>query len=150
MEVQGYTAGKNVLYQDNKFVILIAKNSCMSAGKFSKHMKNKSFLITDETTQDKLIVQQRDTELIWDGGNTKPPQGNRFPLFRSILMGIPPDFDNSVESKNTQPLLLPKVDAVGLISKQDIYVLKHATGSTDNQEHKKGVKSKSTQLAERE
>ena len=41
------------------------------------------------------------------------------------------------------PLLLPKAEAEGVISKQDIEVLKRAMGSTDDQKRKKDVKSKS-------
>ena len=58
-------------------------------------------------------------------------------------MGIPSEYDDNVERRNTHPLVLPKAEAKGVISKQDIEVLKRAIGSTDNQEHKKGVKSKS-------
>ena len=40
MEAQGYTISTNVLYQDNKSTILLAKNGRMSAGKNSKHIHN--------------------------------------------------------------------------------------------------------------
>jgi hypothetical protein len=40
-------------------------------------------------------------------------------------------------------LFPPQAEAEGLISKQDIEVLRRAIGSDENQEHKKGVKSKS-------
>ena len=36
-------------------------------------------------------------------------QGNRFQLFRSVLMGIPPDYVDNFERKNTHPKLLPEV-----------------------------------------
>ena len=44
------------------------------------------------------------------------------------------------------PFLLHKAEVEGVISKQDIEVLNRATGSTDDQEHEKGVKSKSVLL----
>ena len=51
MESQGYTIESNVLYQDNKSTILLAKNGRMSAGKNSKHIKNRFFLITNKVAQ---------------------------------------------------------------------------------------------------
>ena len=47
-EAQSYTMDNNVLYQDNKSTTLLAKNGRMSAGKNSKHIKNRFFLITDK------------------------------------------------------------------------------------------------------
>ena len=43
MEAQGYTIENNILYQDNKSTILLAKNGKMSAGKNSKHIKTRVF-----------------------------------------------------------------------------------------------------------
>ena len=69
----------------------------MLAGKASRHIKNQFFLITDKIAQDKLTVQHRGTELMWVDGITKPLQGNGFWLFRSVLMGIQPDYDDGDE-----------------------------------------------------
>ena len=57
MEAQVYTIGSNVLYQDNKSTILLAKNSRMSAGKNSRHIKNRFFLITDKVAQGDLEIR---------------------------------------------------------------------------------------------
>ena len=43
MEAQGYIIESNLLYQDSKSIILLAKNGRMSAGKNSKHIKNSVF-----------------------------------------------------------------------------------------------------------
>ena len=51
MEAQRYTIENNILYQDNKLTILVAKKSRISAGKNSKHTKNRFFLITDKVAQ---------------------------------------------------------------------------------------------------
>ena len=142
IEAQGYTIEHNVLYQDNKSKILLAKNDHMLAGKASKNTKNQFFLITDKNAQDKLSVQHRGTELMWANGNMKPLQGNGFRLFRSVLMGDQPDYDDNVERRTTHPLFLPKAEAEGIISKQDIDVLRHVIGPAEDQEHKTGVKSK--------
>ena len=72
IEAHGYTIENNVLYQDNKPTILLAKHGRMSAGKASKHIKNQFFLITDKIAQDNLTVQRRGTELMWADSITKP------------------------------------------------------------------------------
>ena len=115
----------------------------MSAGKASKHIKNRFFLITDKIAQEELTVQHHGTELMWADGNTKPLQGNGFRKFRSVLMGMSPDYDDDVEHRNTHPVLLPKAEAEGVISKQDMDVLKRKMGSDDIQENKRDVNSKS-------
>ena len=61
-------------------------------------------------------------------------------------MGDLPDYVDDTDRRNTQPLLLSKAEAEGMISNQDIDVLKCASRSADNQEHKTGVKSKSISL----
>ena len=72
---------------------------------------------------------------MWADGNTKPLQGNGFRLFRSVLMGIQPDHNDNDERRNTHPLLLPKAEAEGIISKQDIDVLRRAIGPTKDLEY---------------
>ena len=78
MEAQGYTIKHNVLYQENKSYILLAKNGWNLAGKASKHIKNRCFRITDKIVQEELTVQHRGTELMWANRNIKPLQGNGF------------------------------------------------------------------------
>ena len=143
MESQGYTIENNVLYQDNKSTILLAKNGRMSAGKASRHIKNRFFLITDKVAQEDLTIKHRGTKLMWADGNTKPLQGDGFRRFRSVLMGISPNYDDDDERRNTHPALLPKAEAEGIISKQDLDVLKRAMGSDNMQKNKKDVKSES-------
>ena len=48
MEAQGYTIDNNLLYQDNKSTILLAKNGRMPAGKASRHIHHRYFLITNK------------------------------------------------------------------------------------------------------
>ena len=72
LEAQGYTVESNVLYQDNKLTILLAKNGRMSAGKNSKHIKNRFFLITDKIAQGDLEVRWCSTKEMRADINTKP------------------------------------------------------------------------------
>ena len=71
MEAQGYTIESNILYQDNKSTILLAKNGRMSAGKNSKHIKNRFFLITGKVAQGDLSIQHMGTKNMWADVNTK-------------------------------------------------------------------------------
>ena len=88
MEAQGYTIESNLLYQDNKSTILLAKNGRMSAGKNSRHIKNRFFLITDKVAQGDLSIQHKGTKDMWADVNTKPVQGLLFRKFRHEMMGV--------------------------------------------------------------
>ena len=78
MEAQGYTSDNSLLYQDNKFAVLLAKNVCMSAGKASRHIHHRFFLIADKIEKGDVSVEHQGTEEIWADGNTKPLQGAGF------------------------------------------------------------------------
>ena len=110
VEAQGYTIKSNLLYQDNKATILLAKNGRMSAGKNSKHIKNRFFLIADKVAKDDVKIRHMRTKSMWAEVNTKPVQGQLFRTFRHHMMGVPVDYNDDVERKRTHPVLLPKVD----------------------------------------
>ena len=78
MEAQGYTIESNMLYQDIKSTILLAKNSRMSAGKNSRHIKNRVFLITDKVAQGDLAIRHMGTKSMWADVNTKAVQGELY------------------------------------------------------------------------
>ena len=48
IEAQGYTVEHNILLQDNKSTILLAKNGALSQGKKTKHINVKFFLVKDK------------------------------------------------------------------------------------------------------
>ena len=109
MEVQGYTIESNLLYQDNKSTILLVKNGRMSAGKNSKHTKNRFFLIMDKVAQGDMSIQHTGTKNMWADVNTKPVQGLLFRKFRHEMVGVPVEYDDDVKRRNTHPMLLPTV-----------------------------------------
>lgn len=88
MEAQGYAIENNLLYKDNKYTILLAKNECISAGKNIKLIKNVLFLIWNKIAQDDLKIMHKGAAEMWANINTKPLQGQMFRLFRSKIMGI--------------------------------------------------------------
>ena len=110
MEAQGYTIENNILYQDNKSTILLVKNGRMSAGKNSKHIKNRFFLITDKVVQRELEILHMGTKSMLADINTKPVQGALFRIFQSEMMGVPVEYDDYVERRRTQSLLLPNIE----------------------------------------
>ena len=104
MEAQGYTIESNVLYQDNKSNILTAKNGRMSAGKNTRHIKNRFFLITDKLAQGNLEIRHMGTKSMWADVNSKPVQGELYRIFRHQMMSIPIEYDDDVERRRTIPL----------------------------------------------
>ena len=89
MEAQGYAIENNILYQVNNSTILLAKNGRISAGKNSKHIKNRFFLITDKVALGDIEIHHKGTDEMWAYVNTKPTQGKRFRVMRGHVMGIP-------------------------------------------------------------
>jgi hypothetical protein len=122
MEAQGYIIESNVLYQDNKSTILLAKNGKMSAGKNSKHIKNHFFLITYKVAQNNLEVKHIGTKSMWADVNTKPVQGQLFQIFRHEMMGVLVEYDDDGERRRTHPKILPVDNATGPLA-QDLQVL---------------------------
>ena len=139
MEAQGYTIENNILYQDNKSTILLAKNGRMSAGKNSKHIKNRFFLITDKVAQEELEVHHKGTDEMWADVNTKPLQGTKFRVMRAQVMGIDVEYDDDAERRRTHPLLLPKLESVSL-TWDDTEVLEKVKILAPRVSFKKGTK----------
>ena len=124
-EAQGYTIDNNILYQDNKSTILLAKNGRMSAGKNSKHINNRFFLITNKVAQGDLKIDHKDIYKMWGDVNTNPTQGKRFRVMQAEVMGVSIYYDDDDERRRTHLLLMPKVESER-ISVADGEVLKKA------------------------
>ena len=60
-ESQGYTIDSNILFQDNKYTILLSQNDRSSMGKKSNHINNCYFLITDKVQRVDLEIQHKPT-----------------------------------------------------------------------------------------
>ena len=140
MEAQGYTIDNNLLYQDNKSTILLAKNGRMSAGKASRHIHHRFFLITDKIKKRDVSVEHRGTKEMWADCNTKPLQGAGLKLFRSKVMGIPENYDDEAERVRTHPQVLPKPKEAGVVSSADLQVLSKALG-VKGQDHDRQKRS---------
>ena len=57
IEAQGYEVTHDILYQDNKSTILLAKNGRWSSLKRTKHTNNLYFLVKDKIDRGELEVQ---------------------------------------------------------------------------------------------
>ena len=123
----------NLLYQDNKSTILLAKNGRMLAGKGSRHrhIHHRFFLITDKIEKGDVTVEHRGTKEMWADSNTKALQGAGFRTFRSKIMGIPEHYDDDAERVRTHPLLLPKSQKAGVVPSKDLEVLGKTMGISE-------------------
>ena len=128
MKAQNYTMDNTLLYQDNKSTILLAKNGRMLAGKVSRHIYDRYFLITDKIEKGDVTIERRGIKEMWADSNTKPLQGAGFRTFRSKTMGIPENYNDNAERARTHPMLLPKPDKAGVVPKKDLEVLAKAMG----------------------
>ena len=83
----------------------------MSAGKKSKHIKNRFFLVCDKIAIGDLEVQHKGIDEMCGDINKKPLQGMKYRVIRAVVMGISADYDNDAERRRTHPLLMPKVES---------------------------------------
>eukprot|EP00804_Cyclotella_cryptica_P015947 CCRYP_019194-RD/>CCRYP_019194-RD protein AED:0.15 eAED:0.15 QI:0/-1/0/1/-1/1/1/0/395 len=97
IEAQGYTVEQNILYQDNKSTILLAKNGRWSSSKRTKHIKSRYFFIKDKVDKKEVQVEYQPTEKMWSDILTKPKQGAGFRRDRSYLMNVDEDYDDEKE-----------------------------------------------------
>ena len=117
---------------------LLTKNGRMFAGKASRNIHHRFFLITDKTEKGDLSVEHRGTKEMWADGNTKPLQGIGFRSFRSKIMRIPEDYDDDAERIRTHPQLLPKPKKAGMVPSADLQVLAKALG-VKGQDHEESI-----------
>jgi len=78
LEAQGYTVEHNIVRQDNKSTLLLARNGKFSSGKRTKHIKARYFNITDKVDSGDLELRYEPTESMWSDILNKPKQGQAF------------------------------------------------------------------------
>lgn len=93
MMSQGYNVCSNILYQENKSVILLKTNGKKSSGKRTCALDIRYFFLADQAKKGNLSVEYCPTlEMIGDY-MSKPLQGKLFVKFKSLTMGsemVPP------------------------------------------------------------
>ena len=108
IQAQGYEFTKNIIMQDNKSTILMAKNGRFSCSKRTNHIKNRYFMIKDKIGKGEVIIQYCPTGDMWADINTKTLQGSALYKMRARLMGVDENYDDDIEEQNTHPYLLPQ------------------------------------------
>ena len=108
IEAQGYKVDQNIMFQDNQAAIRLEVNGRFSSSKRTKHIKAKYFFIKDKVDCGDVEIQYCPTEKMWSDVLTKPKQGKGFRVDRSHLMNLMEDYDDEVERRNTNPLLIPQ------------------------------------------
>ena len=93
----------------------MAKNGLISAGKASRYIHHRFFIITDKIEKGNVLVEHWGTKEMWADGNAKPLQGAGFRLFRSKIMGIPEDYNDGAKKVRTHPILLSKPKEVRVV-----------------------------------
>ena len=83
----------------------------MSAGKNSKHIKDRFFLITDKVAQGDLKIEHKGIDKMWGDVNTKPMQEKMFRVVRAEVMSVSVDYDDDDERRRTHSLLMPKTES---------------------------------------
>ena len=88
MEAQGYQVKDNILYQDNKSAMLLAKNGKALSSKQMKHINICYFFATDRIAKGDLRVEWCPMADMIGDYMTKPLQGALFRKFRDLIMGV--------------------------------------------------------------
>ena len=87
MEAQGYETKQNILYQDNKSIILLEKNGKRSSSKRTRAFDIRCFFLTDQIEKGNLSVEYCPTDQVIGDFWTKPKQGKQFQAFKKQIMG---------------------------------------------------------------
>ena len=140
IEAQGYSVDQNIVYQDNKSTILLAKNGVMSSSKRTKHIDARYYLVADYNRRGDIDIRHESTEKMWCDGFTKPKQGREFCEQRAHVMNCPVEYDDDEERRRTHPALLPKDDAPEEVSETLTHAVKESMASApEGSAHRRSV-----------
>ena len=126
IQYRGYEVTKNILMQDNKSTILLAKNGRFSSSKSTKHIKNRKFMIKDKIVKGEIVIQYCPTGEMCADINTKALQGILFYKMCGRMMVIDEYYDDDIERLNTHPDLIPSQEFLFIVSAEDASVLMKA------------------------
>ena len=87
IQAQGYEIEPQVVFQDNKSAILLAKSGRRLSSCRTCHMNIRYFLIKDRITQKEIRVEYCPTDEMVADYFTKPLTGKKFFGFRKVIMG---------------------------------------------------------------
>jgi hypothetical protein len=84
---QGYGVVENLLFQDNKSLILLERNGKASSGKPTRHINIHYFFITDQVNMKEVAIEWCPAKKMVADFMTKPLQGSHFRNLRDYIMG---------------------------------------------------------------
>ncbi len=88
LKEQGYDVEENLVLQDNKSTILLAKNGKASSGKRTRAINIRYFYITDQIERGNLTIDYCPTDKMTGDYLSKGLQGIKFEKFRRDIMGF--------------------------------------------------------------
>ena len=108
----GESIENNVLCQDDKFIILIAKSDRVSASKNSEHIKHQFFFTSNKADQRELEIKHlgTNTKSMWADVKINIVRGELFRTFRHQVMRVQIEHGDHIERRNIHPMLLSKVE----------------------------------------
>jgi hypothetical protein len=87
LKAQGFAVSNNILYQDNKSVMLLETNGQASSSKRTRHIEIPYYYVANRVAKGDLRVVWCPTDKMIGGFLTKPLQGKAFVKFGDLLMG---------------------------------------------------------------
>ena len=86
LEEQDHKVIKNIIYQDNKSVILLAENGRGAASKKTRHMEIRYFFLKDCIASGEVTIEHFPTKSMLADFFTKPLQCGLFKEFRDLIL----------------------------------------------------------------
>ncbi len=87
LKAQGFAVSNNILYQDNKSVMLLEMNGHASSSKHTRHIEIQYYYVANQVANRDLRVFWCPTDKMIADFLAKPLQGKAFVKFRDLLMG---------------------------------------------------------------
>ena len=92
--------GSNIIFQDNKSAILLARNGRNICTGNSRHVAVRYFFVKDRVDKGEVRVEYLPTGLMLADFYTKPLQGRQFEFFKQYIMGWKPMSKLLVQHEN--------------------------------------------------
>ena len=109
IKAQGYEVMDNILYQDNKFTILLATNGRVSSSCNTKHIHCQYFAIKDLVDCGELSIEHCSTDKMWADVLIKPLSGNPYRVMHREIMNVDVDYNNVKNASQLTPYFFPRI-----------------------------------------
>ena len=87
LEEQGQEVKKNIIFQDNKSMILLENNGKKSSSQQTRAINIQYFFITDQIEKGNIEIEYCPMREMIVDHMTKPLQGRQFEKFKNYIMG---------------------------------------------------------------